>query len=141
MKGITKYIPEYAITVYGELICLNEYAAEIVDLTEKTYVLLTEDYSSWSGTQPTLEHINLDAGLDEKMLQKRGGRTRLTYGFNTKCIYLHDYFKKCRQLHDRHVFCFPHHLREAGADIYNFEEVTHGEESLSEFVLDLRTPE
>ena len=96
VKGITQYIPEYAMTVKGELICLNEYAAEIVDLTEKTYVLLTEDYSSWSGTQLTKEHINLEAGLDEKILPKRRGRNRLTYGFNTKCIYMHDYFKNCR---------------------------------------------
>ena len=89
----------------------------------------------------TKKHINIDAGIDEKVLTKRIGRDRLTYAFNARSLRLYEYFKNSRESHGRHVFQFPHHLREAGADIFIFEEVKVDIDNYKEFVIDLRTPE
>ena len=131
------HVPEYAITCNGEPICLSEYATDITQSTLSTVVMLNEDYSSYMGKLLTKDHINLESGLDEKILKSREGRDRLTYGFNVKNLKVHQYFKDSREVHDRHVFQFPHHLREAGADIFNFEGVSQG---YKEYVIDLRTP-
>ena len=68
------YVREYGITIQGEPICLNEYAAKIVSETTRTHVVLKEDYSFWESRALRKEHINLDSGIDELRINNYSGR-------------------------------------------------------------------
>ena len=142
VSSIKPYVREYAMTILGEPICLNEYAAQIVAQTTRTHVILTEDYNFWMGRVLKKEHINLESGIDELMASEYIGRDRLHYGFNVKSVSLYEYFKKARK-RNRHVFQFPYHLKLAGAAIKNFTEVVENRDGGSidseQITIDLRT--
>ena len=122
MVSTTPYVKEYGITVLGELICLNEYASSIVAETTKTHVALIEDFAFWMSNALKVEHIDIDASIDEFQMAEYTDRERLHYCHSVKCISIYDYFKTARKK-GRNVFQFPYHLKLAGASIKNFPEV------------------